>query len=172
MNPQFRLRQVDLIIPNDCVAVRIGMSLQKNPLILQSSKRLLAEQRAAIVNANLSRGKSNLQLLARQWKHRPHRRICHLRLHLIQSRQRFESLRFPHSSQVPLVLSRPIADQSLRPAWQVSLDHFQRIDLKNTAVFAVNRVEMRHPMLSKIHPDRNSVKSSDYWHMWHLASSP
>jgi hypothetical protein len=171
MKPQLRLRQIYLVVPNDCITVGVSVNLHEQPFIFQGSKGLLAQQGTTVVNANLSGRKTDVQLLISQGADRFDSRISGFCFHLFQSRKRLKGLGVPHSPELSLMPFGPIADQPLCAAWQVAFDHLHRSDLKNSAPIAVDCMKMRNPMLPKIHPDCDAVKSSNDRHAGKSAKS-
>ncbi len=62
------------------------------------------------------------------------------------------------------MLLGPISNQPSRPLRKLSLNHLKGLNLKDAAEISVNCMEMRHPMLSEVHPNRDPVKPCYDWH--------
>ena len=62
------------------------------------------------------------------------------------------------------MLFSPISDQPLCPLRKFPLDHLKGFDLKDTTEIPVKGMEMRHPMLTEVHPNRDPVKPCNDWH--------
>jgi hypothetical protein len=75
-----------------------------------------------------------------------------------------KSLRCPHFLQVALVSPRPLACQTLGSRGKITLNHFQGPDLEDAAELAIDDMEMRHTMLSGLHPNHDSIKPRNDGH--------
>lgn len=114
VEPDLGLGEVDLFIPNDAIAVGIGISASEYCVILQGPERLALEKRSTVILFFYTILERHAESLARSRLHTSNSRIylsfCHV---LLQPRKFLVFLGLPHSLEFTFVRLSPLAYQAL-----------------------------------------------------------
>lgn len=70
----------------------------------------------------------------------------------------------PVGRKFSLIDRSPLEYKGLYTAWQSSVEYSHRLNADNRFELAIDRVEMRYTMLTKIHVNHNAKKLRYLWH--------
>jgi len=165
VEPDLGLGKIDFIIPNDTIAVGIGMSATKEGLIPQRAKDFFIKKRFAIVESTDTVVEGDQQSLARYRTYVSDLRVCRGCCHiLLQTREFHKILSFPHPLQFAFVLLRPVTHQVLCPWREVTLNHLQGVYVEHSIKLGIDCMKMRHTVLTKVHFDQNPIETCNNRH--------